>query len=168
MKYIFLFLLLYTFPGKNFCQEKRTIDITAKVAQRSGGVYELIITFDADTSLYTVSMFQDTIDNILIPIRIDFKEDRYLKPVDTWVEQPKAELYDHWMLEEGRYIKKRTSYSRKFIVKTKKNFLSYFELSYWAVNERKAEPPRTVKFEIRLNNNIFKVKKLNNESPEIR
>lgn len=154
-----MFLLLYIFPGKTFCQEKRTIDIVAKVTKSPAGVYELIITFDADTSLYTVSMFQDTVGNMFIPIRIDFKEDRYLKPVDTWVEQPKAVLYNHWMLEEGLYIKQRTSYSRKFIVKTKKNAISYFELSYWAVNERKAEPPRTIKFEIRLNNNNVKVKK---------
>lgn len=128
-----------------------------------GGVYELVITFNADTALYTVSMFQDTTDNILIPIRIDFKEDPYLKPVDTWIEQPKAVLYNHWMLDEGLYIKQRTSYSRKFIVKTKKNAVSYFELSYWAVNERKAEPPRTIQFEIRFNNTSFRVKQLNNE-----
>ena len=106
-------------------------------------------------------MFQDTSENILIPVRIDFKEDAYLKPEGTWTEHPEAALYDHWMLGEGLYIKKRTNYSRKFIVKTKKNAVSYFELSYWAVNKRKAEPPRTIQFEIRLSDDNFKVKRIN-------
>lgn len=161
MKYILLFLLFYISPGTTFCQEKRTIDITAKVTQNPAGVYELSITFDADTSLYTVSMFQDTSDNILIPVRIDFEEDAYLKPVGTWTEHPKAALYDHWILGEGLYIKRRTNYSRKFIVKTKKNAVSYFTLSYWAINKRKAEPPRTIQFEIRLSDNNFKIKRIN-------
>lgn len=159
MKYVFIFLILSAFSNRMFCQEKRIIDLDAKIIQTTSGIYKLIITFEADTSLYTVSMFQDTSINSIIPIEINFKENNYLKPVETWVENPKAKKFNHWTLGEGLYIKQKTSYTHKFVLKKRINFISYLEVSYWAVNERKAEPPKTVKFKIIYLNNVFKIKR---------
>ena len=159
MKYFYLLLIFSTFANRSFCQEKKIIDLDAKIIQSTSGIYKLIVTFEADTSLYTVSMFQDTSQNSIIPIDINFKEDDYLNPVGTWLEYPKAQKYNHWTLGEGLYIKKKTSYTHKFILRKQINFISYFEVSYWAVNERKAEPPKTVKFKIIYSNNVFKIKR---------
>jgi hypothetical protein len=159
MKSFFLFLILFAFSNIMICQEKSTIDLDAKIVQSTSGIYKLTITFEVDTSLYTISMFQDTSLNLILPIVINFKENNYLKPIETWVENPKAKKINHRALGEGLYIKQKTSYTHKFVLKKRINFTSYIDVSYWAVNERKAEPLKTIKFKIIYLNNVFKIKR---------
>ena len=159
MKYCFLLFILLNFSKITFCQIKRDISISAKIIQSSSGIHKLIITFDADTSLYAVSLFHDTSMNYLTPINIVFIEDNYLTPLGTWSEYPKAEKYFHRWLGEGLCIKKRTSYTHKFSLRKRVNFNSYFEVSYLALNERESMPHKTIKFKIQYSNDKLIVKK---------
>lgn len=159
MKNILLLLLFYAFAPKTFCQgEKKDIEVHAEVVTVSPGIYELKITFDADTSLYAISLFQDPGDDQFFPIEIDFKEDQYLTPLGTWTEYPKAALYNHWTVGAALYIKKQTTYSHKFKLRKKTDFLSYCDLKYWPLNETKGGPIKIIRFEIRYGNNTLKVK----------
>ena len=152
-------MILSSLSKVTFCQEKREIDIHTKIVQSSSGIYKLIVTFDADSSLYTFSMFHDTTISTVVPIVIDFKEDINLKPLDAWIEQPPAENYNHWVFGEGLYIKQRTNYMRQFMLTKKTNFISYFEITYMGINEKKAEPPRTITFKIEYMNHVFTILK---------
>ncbi|MBP7477304.1 MAG: hypothetical protein KA797_02180 [Chitinophagales bacterium] len=161
MKFYLTIILFLSISERIFCQEFKTFDINATIVSSPSNIYKLVFTFNADTSIYAISMFHDTSqNNVLIPIEIIFTEDENIKLIDKWIEKPKSKQYNHWAMGTGSFIRQKTTYTQAFTLKKNDDFVKLIEVFYQAVTERNAYPPTTLFFEIRKSKNGLTIKKV--------
>ena len=145
----YIFLLLSFSITSTFSQSKVTLDWNAKIKLSKTGDPTIVLTVKVDSSLYTVSMFQDTAENYVIPISVIMDKNQNIEFDGKWTEFPVAIKSMHRALQEGLYLRENTSYTSTLILKTKSDFTSIFTITYWALNEQLAYPPQELNFLLR-------------------
>jgi hypothetical protein len=161
LKIVILCMNIVLFPSiLNSQNSKSNIKWKAEVMKIKNNIFDLKFTVLPTEKWHTVSVYQDTNENYILPIEVNFTKNQYFETLQKLIERPIVKMSIHKSVGVGRWIKSKTTYTQRIKLLTRKSFKSSCYIQFPSYSDKSALPFEKIYYEINYTQNQLIIKEL--------